>query len=146
MSSKYKREHEEDGFERKTGRSEKRQKGARAALLTKSSPDENNTEGHRRIRLEHIILEELNFLIRDEAEDPALEGVHVVSVELSPDYRLAKAMYQIEEGYSLDESQRALDRSASFLKGQLADSLDTKFVPSLRFMPSVNTLFILPQE
>ena len=93
-------------------------------------------EGHRRIRLEHIILEELNSLLRDEVEDPNLDGVHVVSVELSPDYRLAKALYQIEPGYSLERVQAALERSASFLRSQLGDALDAKFVPSLRFTPS----------
>jgi ribosome-binding factor A len=98
-------------------------------------------EGHRRIRLEHIILEELNSLLRDEVEDPNLDGVHVASVELSNDYRLAKVLYQIEPEYSLERVQLALERSASFLRSQLGDTLDTKFVPSLRFAPSVAPLF-----
>jgi ribosome-binding factor A len=97
-------------------------------------------DGYRRLRLEHIILEELNSLLRDEVEDPSLEGVHVVSVELSPDYRLAKASYQIEPGYSLERVQVALERSTSFLRGQLGDALDAKFVPSLRFAPSMAPL------
>jgi ribosome-binding factor A len=150
MSSKHKDESyfiensEDPRAERKAIRKEKRLQGSSSKRSTKSDADENNTEGYRRIRLEHIISEELNFLIRDETEDPALEGVHVVSVELSPDYRLAKAQYQIEEGYSLEDAQNALERSASFLKGQLADSLDMKFVPSLRFAPSISALVEVP--
>lgn len=95
--------------------------------------------GYRRIRLEHILLEELNSLLRDETEDPVLEGVSISSVELSADYKIARAFFVLDaESAPVAQVQDALERSTSFLRSQLADALDTKFVPSLRFIPSLS--------
>lgn len=51
---------------------------------------------HRQERLEHILSDEVQWLIREEARDAALAGVRVVSVSLSPDGGHARIGYAVE--------------------------------------------------
>jgi ribosome-binding factor A len=94
--------------------------------------------GHRQERLEHILLDEIQTLIRDEAADPALEGVRLVSVRLSVDGGHARIIYAVE-GRLSDEQERqrasaeALGRATGFLRARLAALLDMKRLPKLSF-------------
>jgi ribosome-binding factor A len=98
--------------------------------------DEN--AGHRHTRLQQLIHEELESLVRDEVTDPRLEGVRCTSVELSVDYRSARVNFVLPPG---DESpariakvDKAFERATPFLRARLGDALDLKRVPQLRFL------------
>ncbi len=88
-------------------------------------------------RLESILLEELQSLIR-EAADPALEAVRLVSLRLSRDGSHARAPYVVE-GTPCDParveraSQEALERATGYLRSRLVDLLDLKRIPTLTF-------------
>ncbi len=94
--------------------------------------------GHRHARLEHVLCEELQRLITDEAADPALDGIHLLAVHLSFDAGQARVPYAVE-GPLGDEARRAretklgLSRATAFLRTQLALTLDLKKVPKLAF-------------
>lgn len=92
----------------------------------------------RHARLEHLIAEELDSLIRDRLRDPRVEGVRVVAVELSVDGAHARAAYVVdgplgEEARRREESRLGLQRAAGFLRAALLDQLALKRPPKLSF-------------
>lgn len=94
--------------------------------------------GHRQERLERILHDELQTLIRDEAADPAVEGVRLVSVRLSPDGGLARIAFVVvadrtDPRLVERSSKEALVRATGFLRARLAARLDLKRLPRLAF-------------
>ena len=100
--------------------------------------DEKEGAGHRHLRLQGLIFEELRALLRDDISDPALTNVRVTAVVLSVDYRHARIHYAL--GLSGDShlaearTERALVRATAFFRARLSDALDVKRVPDLRFV------------
>ncbi|MGZ3453326.1 MAG: ribosome-binding factor A, partial [Polyangiales bacterium] len=91
--------------------------------------------GHRHARLQELLLEELRSLFSDDISDPELEGVAIVAVVLSVDYRHLRVHYAApSQGRDLEH---ALRRATPFLRRSLADALDLKIVPDLRFVPEI---------
>ena len=78
------------------------------------------------------MLDELRGLFRDDVEDPALYGVQIAAVVLSVDYRHLRVHYT--HAGAVD---RALERVTPFLRARLADAVDLKRVPELRFVRDV---------
>src|SRR5437870_13415371 len=91
---------------------------------------------HRHARLQGLIFEELRALLRDDISDPALAGARITAVVLSADYRHARVHFALDAGESLvrGRAEGALARAAPFLRARLADALDIKRVPDLRFV------------
>jgi ribosome-binding factor A len=87
-------------------------------------------DGTRNVRLQELIREELNFLLRGELRDPRLDGVTFTMVELSPDGSRARAWFTAE---NYVEALEALDGAAGFLRNDLAETLGLKRTPELRF-------------
>jgi ribosome-binding factor A len=116
--------------------------GARSSRALSPNPHpaepEGDAEGHRPHRLEYILLEQLQSLIRDEASDPALGGLVLVSLRLSVDGGHARVAYAVEaplrETTRVERSSReALGRATGFLSARLAELLDLKRLPMLTF-------------
>jgi len=89
--------------------------------------------GHRHGRLQRILHEELGAILRDETTDPALEGVSFTGVELSVDYKHARVRF-VTAAAERARGERALARATRFFRARLADSVDLKQVPALRFV------------
>jgi ribosome-binding factor A len=90
--------------------------------------------GHRHQRLEVSILEELRSLLRDDVSDPDVEGARITAVALSPDYKNAKVHFVIPKGSARASIERGLQRATPFLRRRLADSIELKRTPDLRFV------------
>jgi ribosome-binding factor A len=93
---------------------------------------------HRHNRLEKILHEELQTLLRDEAADPDLQSIVVVAVELSPDGGTARIAYAVKGAFAVEAvarhaSREALARGTGFLRARLASLLDLKRLPKLGF-------------
>ncbi len=94
--------------------------------------------GHRQARLEHILIDELQSLITDEATDPSLEGIKVLAVHLSPDGGHARVAYAVVALLSREKevgslSKAGLTRATPFLRARLAQHLALKKLPQLTF-------------
>lgn len=99
---------------------------------------EGDATGHRPHRLENILLEQLQSLVRDEASDPALGGLVLVSLRLSVDGGHARVAYAVvaalRDAARVERSSReALGRATGFLRARLAALLDLKRLPTLTF-------------
>jgi ribosome-binding factor A len=92
--------------------------------------------GHRHLRVQSLVLEELRALLRDDVTDPALADVRVVAVALSVDYRHARVHFVLTGTSAVEPrlAQRALQRATPFLRARLAEAVEMKRVPDLRFV------------
>lgn len=103
---------------------------------------EDTSAGYRHARLEQLLLEELRALVRDEASDPALDPVRLLGVKLSVDYRHAKIHFTVVKAQGDDlrgPAERALARATPFLRARLADTIELKRLPDLRFVFSTSS-------
>lgn len=95
--------------------------------------------GHRHERLSRILREEIAAVMRDELADPRLEGVRITFVELSVDYKNARVGFVGPAADSptpraeRERLERLLERATPFLRRRLADAVDLKNAPALRF-------------
>jgi ribosome-binding factor A len=94
--------------------------------------------GHRQSRLEHILRDEIQSLLRDEVTDPTVEGVAVLAVHLSPDGGHARVAYAVIAPLDGEQKlrctrQAGLVRVTGFLRARLAHQLDLKKLPKLTF-------------
>jgi ribosome-binding factor A len=115
-----------------------RRSGPRLPRGQQSTFANGETPTYRQRRLEKILHEELQTLLRDEAADPDLQAIVVVAVELSPDGGNARIAYAVQAALAVEEqvkaaSRDALARANGFLRARLASLLDLKRLPKLSF-------------
>jgi ribosome-binding factor A len=74
--------------------------------------------------------------MRDDVSDPALADVRITAVVLSIDYRHARVHFALATGHESRQPavERALLRATPFLRARLADAIDMKRTPDLRFV------------
>jgi ribosome-binding factor A len=100
------------------------------------------SEGSRGERLQELIREEVNFLLRNEVRDPRLAGVVATMVQLARDGSCARVWFSVDNDNR--DVGEALDRAAGFLRSQLAESLALKRTPELRFRRDPATRALTP--
>jgi len=76
---------------------------------------------------------ELAKLLQFEVKDPRISGVTVQAVQPSKDLAVAKVFYTVMGDKDLAEVQQGLEKSAGFLRRELAQRLIMRHVPSLIF-------------
>jgi ribosome-binding factor A len=96
----------------------------------------NQTNARRTQRMASLLRGELARLFLQEVSDPIVQDLVITEVELSRDLKVADIFFTRPEGAPLlkaPELRRALQRVAPFLKKRLADELELRYVPELRF-------------
>ncbi|MEO9592742.1 30S ribosome-binding factor RbfA [Rhodopirellula bahusiensis] len=88
----------------------------------------------RLLKAAEAIREVVANAIVTEVRDPRVRDVTVIGVEVSPDMREAKVKVSVMG----DETQknlslRGLQNSAGFLQSKIANRMDTRYTPKLRF-------------
>ncbi len=94
----------------------------------------------RQQQVASLILEIISELLQHKARDPRLGFVTVTRVEVSPDLRHAKILVSVlGDAEEKEQSLRALEHSIPFLRRELAQKLDLRYVPELvvKFDPSI---------
>ena len=89
---------------------------------------------HRHQRVEGAILEELRSIVRDDVTDPELEGVRLTAIVLAPDSKMARVHFAVPRGRPRTAVERAFERASGFLRGRLAEGVELKRTPELRFV------------
>ncbi len=89
---------------------------------------------HRHQRVEASILDELRSTLRDDVTDPELEGVQLSALVLSPDGKNARVHFVVPRGRPRTAVERAFARATGFLRARLAEAVELKRTPDLRFV------------
>ncbi len=89
----------------------------------------------RRLRLNHLIREELSELLHRHVNDPRLEAmVTITDVTITADLRQAKVLVSV---LGTEEEKKAalqgLESALGFLRHELAGRLDLRYAPELAF-------------
>jgi ribosome-binding factor A len=72
--------------------------------------------------------------ILTQVRDPRVQDVTVTGVEMAPDMRSAKVVVSIMGSPAKQElALRGLSNSAGFLQAKIAERIDTRYIPKLRF-------------
>jgi ribosome-binding factor A len=90
--------------------------------------------GHRQERVGERIREEITLMLGREVQDPRLANINVTRVEVSGDKRLAKIFVSARE--SENESREMMDalaRAARYFRRRLAENMDMRLTPEIRF-------------
>jgi len=90
-------------------------------------------ESSRSLRVAAVLRRELAALLRHRIEDPALEGVEVVEVDVSPDLSLARVYLGIPGARDERQVLQGAARAGGFLRKHLAKTLALRAVPRLVF-------------
>ena len=87
-------------------------------------------------RVNNEVKKELSILINREIKDPRINPMtSVVDVEVAPDLKTAKVYISVlGDDESRKETQEGLKSAASFIRSQLAKSLNLRNTPELTFI------------
>lgn len=100
--------------------------------LVKEGP--GGAVAHRHQRVETSILDELRSILRDDVTDPELEGVRLTAIVLSPDSKVARVHFVVPRARPRTAVERAFTRATGFFRGRLAEGVELKRTPDLRFV------------
>lgn len=85
-------------------------------------------------RLNHAIQEEISVILMKEVKDEALRFVTITGVEVTTDLSYAKVYYTTLHQEKLDEVKTALEKASSFIRLKLAERIEVRHTPELRFI------------
>ncbi|PKL47390.1 MAG: ribosome-binding factor A [Candidatus Riflebacteria bacterium HGW-Riflebacteria-2] len=94
----------------------------------------------RQEKANSLIMRELAELLQRKVSDPRLQGVHIVNVDISPDFHLARVQYSfLNDETHAEEVQKGLDSAKPFLRRELKKVLQLRVLPELAFFfdPSI---------
>ena len=92
-------------------------------------------ETRRSQRVTDLVRAELSNLLLVEAHDPAVKGVTVTGVEMSPDLQSARVYFSVLGGEA--ERERAaegLGRAAGYLRREVGQRCGLRYAPALHFV------------
>jgi ribosome-binding factor A len=98
--------------------------------------DSGTGPSQRALRVGELVRHALaDMLARGDVHDPVLEGhlITVPEVRMSPDLRLATIYIMPLGGKDESEVIAALDRNKRYLRGEIAQRVNLKFAPDIRF-------------
>jgi len=87
----------------------------------------------RNRRVSEQIKRHLSTLISKEVSDPRLGMVGISAVSLSKDYKIATVYISVFKDEQAEDSMKALQSAAGFLRTQLSQSLNQRATPKLVF-------------
>ena len=92
-------------------------------------------ETRRSQRVADLVRAELSSLLLTEAHDPAVKGVTVTAVEMSPDLQAARVYFSVLGG-DADRGRAAegLSRAAGFLRREVGQRCGLRYAPELHFL------------
>jgi ribosome-binding factor A len=104
--------------------------------VTRSKKSQSGPPSQRQLRIGELIRHKLaEMLTRGEIHDDVIAS-HVITVpevRLSPDLKLATAFIVTLGDADLKEVLAALERNKRFIRAELAQAVNLKFAPDIRF-------------
>jgi len=88
----------------------------------------------RQRRVQELLVQEISQIIRREMKDPRIGFVTITDAEVTADLRHARIFFSVLGSETeRDETAKALNRAAGFIRGEFARRAQMRFVPDFRF-------------
>lgn len=88
----------------------------------------------RQEKVSSVILRQLSMIINQKIQDPRVRGVHIVDVDVSHDFSLARVRYSfLDEGQKPEDVQKGLDSAKAVIRKELRKVLTLRVVPEVAF-------------
>lgn len=85
-------------------------------------------------RLNHAFQEEISMILMTEIKDEDIKFVTITGVDTTNDLSFAKVYYTVLDETKKDSTAEALKKAASFIRTKLADRIDIRHTPELKFI------------
>ena len=85
-------------------------------------------------RLNHTYQEVISDILMREVKDKDIKFVTITGVEVTNDYSFAKIYYTVLDQEKKNSTKEALERASSFIRTKLAEKVDLRHTPELRFI------------
>ncbi|MGD9495106.1 MAG: 30S ribosome-binding factor RbfA [Armatimonadota bacterium] len=89
---------------------------------------------HRMQSVGRELQEQIAEILRTEIDDPLIGFATITDVEMSPDLKHARVYVSVlgDEQHKRD-TMRGIRRAGKFIRGQIAERMELRYVPELRF-------------
>jgi ribosome-binding factor A len=92
-------------------------------------------ETRRSQRVADLVRAELSSLLLVEAHDPAVKGVTITGVEMSPDLQSARVYFSVLGGEEeRDRAAEGLERASGYLRREVGQRCALRYAPALHFV------------
>ncbi len=92
-------------------------------------------------RLNHAIQEEISMILMREVKDQNIKFVTITGVETTNDLSFAKVYYTVLDKDKMNETKEALEKASSFIRTKLAEKLEVRHTPELKFIYDTSILY-----
>ena len=92
-------------------------------------------------RLNHAIQEEISMIIMREVKDENIKFVTITGVDTTNDLSYSKVYYTVLDVSKMDETKEALEKASSFIRTKLANSIEIRHTPELKFIYDTSILY-----
>ena len=94
----------------------------------------------RKEKVESLIAHEVADILLKRVQDPRIRGVHVVSVNVSPDFGSARVYYStLLATADIEVVQKGLDSAKAFIRSEVKKAIKLRAIPEIYFVfdPSI---------
>lgn len=85
-------------------------------------------------RLNHTFQEEISIILMTEIKDEDIKFVTITGVDTTSDLSFAKVYYTVLDEEKKESTAEALNGAASFIRTKLAERVDIRHTPELKFI------------
>jgi len=87
-------------------------------------------------RVANLIQKGISEVIQRDIRDPRMRRLTITRVKLTADLKSARIFYSVMgDQTQRDQTQLAIERSSSYIRGRLAEKMVIRYLPKLTFMP-----------
>ena len=92
-------------------------------------------------RLNHTIQEVISMIIMREIKDDDIKFVTITGVDTTSDLSYSKVYYTVLDVSKMDETKEALEKAAPFIRKCLAERIEVRHTPELKFIYDTSILY-----
>ena len=85
-------------------------------------------------RLNHAFQQEISMILMTEIKDEDIKFVTITGVDTTNDLSFAKVYYTVLDETKKEKTQEALKGASSFIRTKLAERLEIRLTPELKFI------------
>lgn len=85
-------------------------------------------------RLNHLIQQEISIILMEEVRDEDLKFVTITGCDTSSDYSYCKVYFTVLDEEKREAILEVLDGASSFIRSKLAERIDIRHTPELKFI------------